>query len=118
MMKPKEKKAKTLAAILAVLALLCGCSSYSPEDFDAGEAVSPEELESIADLLREADTEKYPAETDENGETVVFWTSGGSVWHASRACPSLSGSSSLEKGSEAEAIADGKDRCCSICGNN
>ncbi len=58
-------------------------------------------------------------QTSPSGETVqkfVYWTPGGSVWHTTNKCSSLSRSKEFVKGSEAEALAAGKDRACKRCG--
>lgn len=111
-----------MALLLLVPSLLFGCSSYSqahPDtEFCGGEELSPEVLDSIAESIAAAQTEKYPRETDENGEPVFFWTDGGSVWHYSRACSGLKNSKNIRKGSEKAALAAGKSRPCSVCDEN
>lgn len=49
-------------------------------------------------------------------ENIVYWTSGGEVWHTSLDCPSLSRSKQILSGSVDEAVASGKDRVCKRCG--
>lgn len=108
-----------IASLLLVPSILFGCSSYSQShantEFYGGEELSPEAIDSIADSIYAAQTEKYPRETDDNGEPVFFWTDGGSVWHYSRACGGLKSSKNIRRGSEAQARAAGKSRPCSVC---
>lgn len=58
------------------------------------------------------------SDTAMNGESVtVYWTEGGSVWHLSDSCSSLSKTdpADIVSGSEDEAIAAGKERACKKC---
>ena len=50
-------------------------------------------------------------------EQSVYWTKGGSVWHLSDSCSSLSKTdpADIVSGSEDEAIAAGKERACKKC---
>ncbi|MEE0421398.1 MAG: Ig-like domain-containing protein [Lachnospiraceae bacterium] len=47
-----------------------------------------------------------------SGSGVVYWTPGGSVYHVSRSCPTLSRSSVVFSGSIASS---GKGRACKVC---
>ena len=58
------------------------------------------------------------SDTAMNGESAtVYWTEGGSVWHLSDSCSSLSKTdpADIVSGSEEEAIAAGKERACKKC---
>jgi len=58
------------------------------------------------------------SDTAMNGkEQSVYWTKGGSVWHLSDSCSSLSKTdpADIVSGSEDEAIAAGKERACKKC---
>lgn len=63
------------------------------------------------------DTEKYPKEYDQQGEIVVFWVEGGTVWHDSKYCSSLSrtDAENIHFGNISDAIAAGKERACKKC---
>lgn len=110
---------KILFMLFISLFLLVGCSSYSQDvtntDFYAGEELTPEDISSIAESIEAAKTEKYPRDTDAQGDPLVFWTEGGKVWHVSRECGTLKRSLSVIEGSELDAINAGKERVCSIC---
>lgn len=56
-------------------------------------------------------------ETTNAASVLVYWTKGGSVWHLSDSCSSLSKTdpADIVSGSEDEAIAAGKERACKKC---
>ncbi|MEE0970282.1 MAG: hypothetical protein U0M06_13005 [Clostridia bacterium] len=57
-----------------------------------------------------------PEETTEYCEPdVVWWTKGGSVWHANRECSSISDSNEVFSGSIKDAEAAEKERGCKRC---
>lgn len=118
-MRARVRISALIALLLLVSSILLGCSSYSQSradtEFYGGEELSPEAIDSIADSIYAAQTEKYPHETDDDGEPVFFWTDGGSVWHYSRVCSGLKSSKNIRHGSEAQARAAGKFRPCSVC---
>lgn len=59
----------------------------------------------------------FPDEGNPGGDSqTVYWTPGGSVWHVTKACSSLSRSKEIIAGSVASAQAAGKDRACKRCG--
>lgn len=67
------------AFVCFALCFLTACSPYSAgrPDFDAGETLTPEDVESIIAAVSEKEAEttvKYAPVTDESGGTVVFWT--------------------------------------------
>lgn len=107
-----------LIILLSFSALGC-VERFSGEDarLSTGEVLTPEMIESIFAEISAAVTEKYPMETMDDGSVLVYWLSGGSVWHASLNCGSMSGASSenLSSGSISEAVASGKERGCRIC---
>lgn len=47
--------------------------------------------------------------------SVVYWTSGGEVWHSTKDCPSLKRSKNIHSGSIEQARTAGKDRPCKNC---
>ncbi|MCQ2427125.1 MAG: hypothetical protein MJ137_01815 [Clostridia bacterium] len=118
-MRRKQLTVKLLCIIICLAsAALQGCGErFGHDDFYAGETVTPEQLESIAGMIRDEQTEKYPALTGDEGEQLFCWTPGGSVYHRSRACFSLNSSGEVINGTLDEALAAGKTRPCSVCGN-
>ncbi len=77
-----------------------------------------ESAESSIELTSDsAETNAY-SESDDPTETAVYWTEGGSVWHASSACSYLKNSQNVISGTLEEAINAGKERLCSACGKN
>jgi len=94
---------------------LVGCSefTYSTEDFYTGKQLSSEELESLKNKV--AETTAIPYETNIDGEVIVFWTSGGTVYHYNRDCSSLARSTTIESGTIEDAVAKGKTKPCSRC---
>lgn len=109
------------AAFLLLLSVtLVACSEYSSgaAGFYTGETLTPEAVESIWVAISERESqesEKYTPTTDESGETVLYWTSSGKVWHISDECSSLKRSTNINFGNMEEAEAAGKQRACSVC---
>lgn len=109
------------AAFLLLLSVtLVACSEYSSGavGFYTGETLTPEAVESIWGAISERESqesEKYTPTTDESGETVLYWTSSGKVWHMSAECSSLKRSTNINFGNMEEAEAAGKQRACSVC---
>ena len=109
------------AFVCFALCFLTACSPYSAgrPDFDAGETLTPEDVESIIAAVSEKEAEttvKYAPVTDESGGTVVFWTESGKVWHVSSECPSLKKSINIKSGDLTAAETAGKKKSCSVCG--
>ncbi|MDO4815084.1 MAG: hypothetical protein Q4A83_00575 [Bacillota bacterium] len=93
--KELDKKTKTIATVVAVIALLIGgVFSY---DFNP---VSQEQLDAAVDAL---------------GTEQVYWAPFGHVYHTHDDCQSLSQSESLTVGTVDQAIAEGRTRLCSFC---
>ena len=46
---------------------------------------------------------------------LVYWVSGGSVYHSTIDCPSLARSKNIQSGTLAEAKAAGKNDPCKVC---
>lgn len=84
-------------------------------DYSTGVLLTPEMIDSIIDAATVIQPEKYPTETDTEGNLIVYWLPGGSVWHASQACSSVERSDSAQSGSIANAASEGKKRPCQIC---
>ncbi len=109
--------------VLTFLFSFTGCvDRFIGEDtaFSAGEVLTPEMIESIFNEISTPVTEKYPAETDEQGNLLLYWLEGGSVWHISLSCGSVANASpeSLHSGDIVAALAAGKERGCKVCAKN
>ncbi len=93
--KDADKKTKTVAVVVAAIALaLGGLFSY---DFNP---VSSEQKEAAVAAL---------------GDETVFWSPFGKVYHTHDDCSHLNQSEQLTYGTVAEAIAAGRTRLCSTC---
>lgn len=92
--KKADKKTKTIATVVAIIALLIGgVSSY---DFNP---VSEEQQQAAMEAI-----------TDD-----VYWSTFGKVYHTDSECHALNKSGSLTYGTVEQAIADGRTRLCSFC---
>ncbi len=114
----KRIKFILLLVTFSILLLLSSCIDrlYGFEtDYSTGVPLTPEMIESIIDAATLVVEEIYPTETDSNGNLVVYWLSGGSVWHASKACSSVDKANNAQSGTIADAVSYGKDRPCKIC---
>ncbi len=118
------KKHLILIICVLILPLLAGGLSSCRDFFTgeettlgAGDILSPEEIESIFAAVSAAVTEKYPAETDESGNAIVFWLNGGSVWHTSSKCASIANAEAeaVNSGAVEDAVEAGKKRACKVC---
>ena len=93
--KDLDKKTKTIATVVAIIALLiAGVASY---DFNP---VSKEQQE---------------AAMTELGDTVVYWAPFGKVYHTHSDCGSLNHTDTLTSGTVEQAIAEGRTRICKHC---
>ncbi len=106
---------KKILNLLALCLLLCSCSSGKDDDFYGGRKLDSEAISSIEAMLDETTAPKYAAETDASGNTIVFWTEGGSVYHQVPNCSSLSKSKVILSGAIHSAAEAGKTRQCSNC---
>ena len=88
--------------------------------YSLGEVLTPEMIESIFEAISTPVTEKYPVETMTDGNVLLYWLKGGSVWHASNCCGSIARASAenVVSGNYYEALAAGKDRGCKICASD
>lgn len=88
-------------------------------EIDSLKVITPEQIESIFAEISLEETDKYPDETDEEGNGVVFWLEGGSVWHISQFCPSIEKADpeKVKHGSQQDALDSGKKRACKVCGD-
>lgn len=119
----RRNKLIVISALLTVAILLASCIDrlYGFDtEIPTGVLLTPEMIESIIDAATVEQEEKYPFETDVNGDLIVYWLSGGSVWHASINCSSVERSDpeKVGRGSVTDAISEGKDRPCKICAKN
>ena len=95
--KDLDKKTKTIATIAAVIALLIGGATsvdYNP--------VSSEQLQAAETAL---------------GDTIVYWSPFGHVYHLDDDCSALNQSESLTYGTVEEAVAANRTRLCKFCAN-
>ena len=92
-----DKKTKTVALIAAIVALVIGGAAsidYNP--------VSAEQLEAAEVAL---------------GETVVYWSPFGHVYHTHTDCQALNQTETLTEGTVDQAIASNRTRLCKFCAN-
>lgn len=93
--KDLDKKTKAIAVVVAIIAVLIGgLASY---DFNP---VSEEQLQTATSTL---------------GDTPVYWSTFGKVYHTHEDCGSLNQSDNLTVGSVEQAIAENRTRLCSFC---
>jgi len=92
--KEADKKTKTIATVVAIIALLIGgVASY---DFNP---VSEEQQQAAMAAIADD----------------VYWSPFGKVYHTHDDCQSLNQSDSLTYGTVEQAIADGRTRLCAFC---
>jgi len=104
-------------AILTVLFMLLTVSScgYTEKDFSGGTPVNDSIIDAAKDLAEGTDPPKYEKVIGSDGLQIVFWTDGGSVYHTSKDCTTLSKSKNINSGSVDSAAVAGKSRGCSTC---
>ena len=96
--KDLDKKTKTIAVVVAIIAaLIGGVCSY---DFNT---VSVEQQQAAISVL---------------GDESVFWSPFGKVYHTHDDCQSLNQSDTLTYGTVEQAIAANRTRLCSFCAKN
>ncbi len=61
--------------------------------------------------------EPYPKEYDSDGNVIVYWLTGGSVWHESRECSTVKKAdpNAVISGNAYDAYYAGKTRACKVC---
>ena len=92
--KNADKKTKTIATVVAVIALLIGgLASY---DYNP---VSEEQQQAAIEAIN----------------TDVYWSPFGKVYHTHEDCQSLNQTETLTYGTVEQAIADGRTRLCAFC---
>ncbi len=95
--KDLDKKTKVIAVIVAIVALLIGGAAsfdYNP--------VSSEELTAAEAAL---------------GDTIVYWSPFGKVYHTHDDCSALNVSETMTYGTVEEAVAANRTRLCKFCAN-
>lgn len=107
-------------ALASILTAMSGCvDRFVGEETElyTGDPITPEEIDSIFDAISASVTEKYPIETDTDGDLVVYWLEGGSVWHSSSSCSTVSKADpgEVKSGKISDAIEKGKERACKVC---
>lgn len=93
--KDLDKKTKTIATVVAVIALLIG--GVAGYDWNP---VSQEQQKAAIEVL---------------GDGEVYWAPFGHVYHTHEDCGALNRSDTLTKGTVGEAIAANRTRLCSFC---
>lgn len=93
--KESDKKTKTIAVIVAAVALLAG--AFAGYDYNP---ISSEEMEAAQDLL---------------GDSYVYWTDGGGVYHTHEDCQAFSQTEELKFGTVDQAVEVNKTRLCKFC---
>lgn len=112
----------SIVAVLLLLTLsLAACANAAR--FDAGELLTADEVAAQRDWLKAQKSDDGGGEDDPSQEKtpsngIVFWLSGGSVYHLSKACHHVSEKEGVLEGSVDEALAAGKLRACSSCGKD
>ena len=120
---------KTLGLLLLCLSVLLAssCALFITNDvFDGGEPLDSAKMSEIRsevfgsneptiseEQLSETESETSKRVEEESG--IVYWTSGGKVWHAFENCGHLKGSKEILSGSVDEAQKAGKEKLCSSC---
>ena len=115
-------KISSLIVFLAFsMIFLGGCNKFyvgiSTEP-DTVKVLTPEDIDSIFAEVSCEIIDKYPVETDAEGNQIVFWLDGGTVWHLSLNCSSIKKAdpSNVSNGSVSDAVSSGKKRPCKVCG--
>lgn len=109
----------TIAVLLLAVLILPGCvelfTGVATEE--TVKLLTPEDIESIFASITVDVTDEYVPETDDKGNTIVYWLKGGEVWHVSKFCASIAKAddASVNFGTIEEAISGGKKRACKIC---
>ncbi len=83
----------------------------APDTTDEFETTELPDTEETSDISETSDSE----EESDNIEDIVYWVSGGEVWHIKRDCPSLSRSKDILSGTMNDALQEGKSRVCKRC---
>ncbi len=117
------KRALCAFTVLTAVLFFTGCVERfvgEDTDYSTGDVLTPEMIESIFEAISTPVTEKYPTETLEDGSVLLYWLEGGSVWHTSLLCGSISKATpdNLHSGNIEEALSAGKKRGCKICAEN
>ncbi len=113
---------RSIAVLFLLLTLfLAACGNTAR--FDAGKLLTAEEVAAQRARLEAQNSDEKGGddtlpedETPHNG--IVFWLSGGSVYHLSEACRYISEKEGVISGTVDEAHAAGKLRACSSCGKD
>ena len=110
---------KRLGLMLAVVALLCfsACAPHAQGkyEFDPGETLTPEMLESIFADESEADTTPAETQMEVNGETTIYFTASGTKYHLFLDCQSLSRSTNISESTLGNYSEHKKNDCCKYC---
>ncbi len=106
---------RLLAASVAAAVSLWLLAACTPTDrFVAGRPITPEELESLGESIRNASPETWNASTLYPAGTV-YWMQNSLVHHESPTCGRLAGADKIFVGSLADAEEAGNPNPCSAC---
>lgn len=116
------KRAICFATVVSAVLCFSSCSQYAVgEDFYAGKAVTPEDIESLYSAIATQNGESndsaelVTAPTDGQGSMIVYWTANGSTYHLYPECRHYAKSSEKRTGTLDTAIRSGKKNMCSVC---
>ncbi len=103
----------TVLCLALILWLCSSCADYLAfEDrFDAGETLTPDQLEEISEQI-------FSGDNDASSETVpgmVYWLKNGEVYHTDRGCRHLDRKTDVLMGTPEEAVAAGRIKACAVC---
>jgi hypothetical protein len=118
-MKQFLRRVSLLLTFISIVSC-CGCAQRffgESTEADTLKVLSPEDIDSIFAAISGDVTERYPTDTDESGNRIVYWLEGGKVWHESRACGSIENAApdKILSGTREQAISSGKERPCKLC---
>lgn len=102
---------KSFIVLLLLLFVFAACREQGGMEVVSGEALSPEEQQS----LYEARTEQG-SEPDVSVKGKVYWTKNGTKYHKDPKCSYLKNAKELQSGTAAEAANHGASGPCSRCG--
>ena len=111
-----KKFVLVLIALLTIVQLVsCAPHSQGQYEFDPGETLSRDELESVFSSDSQEDTTPNETEMIVDNETVVYFTDGGTKYHLFLDCQSLSRSTNIKTSTLGNYSEHKKKDCCKYC---
>ncbi len=117
--------------LLLTMSMLCCEFDESRNHLSGGQLLDDEKMsqirnEVLSGELSETDSDEITSEKDiaqdetdennDNSDSIVFWTEGGSVWHISPTCSHIKNSSKkIFAGTTNDAVKAGKTKQCASC---